>query len=459
MTATPRVRTRPAPSAPRDYHFPRFERRALSNGLRLTVAPVSKLPVVTVAAVVDAGAICDPEGREGLAELVAKLLLEGTTKSDGAELIARFESLGASVDASADWDSAAVTMTALAENLPSAFAILAEVLRLPAFREREVERLKGERLAELLQLRTEPRGLADELFAQFLYEQTSRYARPDGGDEESVKAIGRADVRSFFETRYVPGATTLVVVGDISARAAEDLVATNLGGWSGAVPKRVSASDRPARSDRAVHIVAKPDAPQSELRIGQVGIPRKHPDYFPTVVMNAVLGGLFNSRINLNLREEHGYTYGAFSGFEWRRQAGPFAVSTAVKSEVTDAAAREVLDEIDRIRTKPVDEEELSLATSYLDGVFPIRYETTAAIASALANLVVYELPDDYFDRYRERVRAVTREEVLEAARKHLDPVAMQMVVVGDPATVKGPLDEMGFGPLRVYDAQGRPTE
>jgi predicted Zn-dependent peptidase len=425
----------------------------------LTVAPVSKLPVVTVAAVVDAGAICDPEGREGLAELVAKLLLEGTTKSDGAELIARFESLGASVDASADWDSAAVTMTALAENLPSAFAILAEVLRLPAFREREVERLKGERLAELLQLRTEPRGLADELFAQFLYEQTSRYARPDGGDEESVKAIGRADVRSFFETRYVPGATTLVVVGDISARAAEDLVATNLGGWSGAVPKRVSASDRPARSDRAVHIVAKPDAPQSELRIGQVGIPRKHPDYFPTVVMNAVLGGLFNSRINLNLREEHGYTYGAFSGFEWRRQAGPFAVSTAVKSEVTDAAAREVLDEIDRIRTKPVDEEELSLATSYLDGVFPIRYETTAAIASALANLVVYELPDDYFDRYRERVRAVTREEVLEAARKHLDPVAMQMVVVGDPATVKGPLDEMGFGPLRVYDAQGRPTE
>jgi predicted Zn-dependent peptidase len=459
MTAAPPVRSRPAPGAPRDYRFPRFERRALSNGLRLIVAPVPKLPIVTVAAVFDAGAICDPDGREGLAELTVKLLLEGTTTSDGAELIDRFERLGASVDASADWDSAAVTMTALAENLAPAFAILAEVLRMPAFREREVERLKSERLAELLQLRTEPRGLADELFTRFLYEPSSRYSRPDGGDEESVKSIDRNDVRSFFETRYVPSMATVLVVGDITVRAAEDLVASTLGVWSGASPRRVTASDRPARSERAVHIVTKPDAPQSELRVGQVGIPRKHPDYFPAVVMNAILGGLFNSRINLNLREAHGYTYGAFSGFEWRRQSGPFTVSTAVKSEVTDAAAREVISEIDRMRSTLVDEEELSLATSYLDGVFPIRYETTAAIAAALANLVVYDLPDDYFDRYRDNVRAVTREAVLQAAEQHLAPSALQMVVVGDPETVQGPLDAIGFGPVRVYDAQGRPVE
>jgi zinc protease len=367
--------------------------------------------------------------------------------------------LGASVDANADWDSAAVTMTALTENLAPAFAVLGEVLRMPAFREREVERLKAERLAELLQLRTEPRGLADELFARFLYEPTSRYARPDGGDEDSVKAIGRTDVRSFFETRFVPSATTLLVVGDISVRAAEELVVATLGSWTGAAPRRITASDRPARDQRAVHIVAKPDAPQSELRIGQVGIPRKHPDYFPTAVMNAVLGGLFNSRINLNLREAHGYTYGAFSAFDWRRQSGPFAVSTAVKSEVTEAAAREILSEIERIRSTPIGEDELSLATSYLDGVFPIRYETTAAIAAALASLTVYELPDDYYDRYRERVRAVTREQVLDAARQHLTPEALQMVVVGDPLTVRQPLTALDFGPVRVYDAQGRATE
>ena len=459
MTAASRMRNRPAPTAPRDYHFPHFERRVLSNGLRLIVATVPKLPLVTVAAVVDAGAVCDPDGCEGLAELVAKLLLEGTTTSDGAELIDRFESLGASVDANADWDSAAVTMTATTENLAPAFQILAEVLRMPAFREREVERLKAERLAELLQLRTEPRGLADELFTRFLYESTSRFARPDGGDEESVKAIGRNNVRSFFETRYVPAATMLIVVGDITVRAAEELVVSTLGVWTGALPRRMMASDRPARREPGVHIVTKPDAPQSELRIGQVGIPRNHADYFPIVVMNAVLGGLFNSRINLNLREAHGYTYGAFSSFDWRRQAGPFAVSTAVKSEVTDAAAREVLLEIERIRTALIEEEELSLATSYLDGVFPIRYETTAAIASALANLMVYELPDDYFDRYREHVRAVTREQVLEAAKQHLNPSDFQMVVVGDPSTVRSPLAALGFGPVRVYDAQGRLTE
>src|SRR6185503_11550564 len=164
-------------------------------------------------------------------------------------------------------------------------------------------------------------------------------------------------------------------------------------------PNRIPADDHPAARQRGVHIIAKGDAPQSELRIGHVGIPRNHPDFFPVNVMNAVLGGLFNSRINLNLREAHAYTYGAFSAFEWRRQAGPFVVSTAVKSDITDAAAKQVLIEIDRIRAEPVAADELSLATSYLDGVFPIRFETTAAIAAALSVLVIHRLPEDYYDR------------------------------------------------------------
>jgi zinc protease len=205
-----------------------------------------------------------------------------------------------------------------------------------------------------------------------------------------------------------------------------------------------------------VHIIAKGDAPQSELRIGHVGIRRNHPDFFPVNVMNAVLGGLFNSRINLNLREEHGYTYGAFSGVDWRRQAGPFVVSTAVKSDITDAAVGEVLKEIDRIRNEPVAAEELSLATSYLDGVFPIRFETTEAIAAALANLVIYGLPEDYYDRYRENVRAVTIDDVLLAARTHLHPEALQTVVVGDPAAVRAELERIDAGPIRLYDSQGQ---
>ena len=271
-------------------------------------------------------------------------------------------------------------------------------------------------MAELLQLRAEPRGLADELFTRFLYTPSSRYARPDGGDETSVDA-NRARPHSSRSTSRATcrAATTVIVVGDVTADRAEELAQSTLGGWSGgraAENRRPTTS--PARPGRAVHIVAKADAPQSELRIGHVGIPRNHPDYFPVNVMNAMLGGLFNSRINLNLREAHGYTYGAFSVFDWRRQAGPFVVSTAVKighhgrGRARGARSRSIGFARDRVAT-----DELSLATSYLDGVFPIRFETTAAIAAALSVLVVHGLPDDYYDRYRERVRAVTREQIL----------------------------------------------
>ena len=224
--------------------------------------------------------------------------------------------------------------------------------------------------------------------------------------------------------------------------------------WNRATSARVIAATPAVRMRRA-HLVAKGDAAQSELRVGHVGVPRTHPDYFPVTVMNAILGGLFSSRINLNLREEHAYTYGAHSGFDWRRSAGPFIVSTAVQSDVTDAATREILIEIDRMRAEPVTDAELSLATSYLDGVFPIRYETTAAIAGALANMVIYGLPEDYFSTYRERIRAVTTEQVLAAARDHLHADALQLVVVGDPAQVRAPLEALGFGPLTVYDTEG----
>jgi zinc protease len=454
-TAAPTIKApRPLPGPPREYHFPRFERRTLANGTKLVVAPVKKLPLATVIVLVDAGATCDPEGREGTAQLVAKLLIEGTQEFDGAELTEQFERLGASIDASADWDAAEVAMTSLAEHLPAAFKLLGKVMTTPAFRPREIQRLKAERLAELLQLRAEPRGLADEFFARFVYTPASRYAQPDGGDEKSVDEIEREHVLTFYESRYAPEATTLIVVGDVTVDAAEAMARDALGDWKGTTPERVVANDAPARLDRAVHLIAKSDAPQSELRIGHVGIPRNHPDFFPVNVMNAVLGGLFNSRINLNLREAHGYTYGAFSGFDWRRQAGPFAVHTAVKSEVTEAAAREILREIDRMQAEPVSAEELSLATSYLDGVFPIRFESTAAIAAALATLVIHGLPEDYYDRYRERVRAMTAEQILAAAQHYLKPDALQMVVVGNPA-VRAQLEALQFGPLSMYDTQG----
>jgi zinc protease len=231
-----------------------------------------------------------------------------------------------------------------------------------------------------------------------------------------------------------------------------------LGGWSvtSAAPPAPTL-DKVARATRAVHVVTKVDAPQSELRVGQVGVPRSHPEYFPITVMNAILGGLFSSRINLNLREKHGYTYGAHSGFDWRRAAGPFSVSTAVRSDITDKALAEVLREIDRVRAEPVADDERTLATGYLDGVFPIKYETASQIATALANLVIYDLPADFYDQYRTRMRDVTVAQIQSAARAHLDPSRLQIVVVGEPDTVAGPLERLGVGPVTIYDDSGRP--
>jgi zinc protease len=415
MTAAP---ARPTAAAPRPYRFPSFERRALSNGVRLVIAPVTKLPVVSIIAVIDAGAALDPAGSEGLALLTARALVEGA-----AGLTERAERLGTELDADADWDTALLNLTVLSERTDEALVLLGEILTGAKFPEREIERLKGERLAEILQLRAEPRGLADEMLGRLVYAPEARYSHPEGGSEASVARISRDAVLAFYAARYQPGNVTLIVVGDVTAEDVETMAEAALGGWSkGSGAPKALAPDKVARQTRAVHIVTKADAPQSELRVGQVGVPRSHPDYFAITIMNAVLGGLFSSRINLNLREQHGYTYGANSSFDWRRAAGPFSVSSAVQSDVTDKALAEVFREIMRIRTEPVSDDERSLATSYLDGVFPIKYETASQIATALANLVIYDCPADFYDQYRPRVRAVTAAEILRAAQQHLDP-------------------------------------
>jgi zinc protease len=455
MSATTAFPPRPQPGAPRPYSFPRFERRTLGNGMTLIVAPTHKLPVVSVIAVIEAGAVCDPVGREGLAALTAAMLPEGTASMDGETLALRFERLGASVTTSADWDVATAGLTVTRPHLESALALFADMLTAPTFPARELERLKAERMAELLQLRTEPRGLADEMMSRFVYAPESRYARPEGGTPTSVAAIEGRDVGELYSARYRAGGTTVVVAGDVTVDDAMKLVKDAFRGWSGGAPSPVRVVDAPTAAPRGVQIIAKADAPQSELRVAHVGIPRLHPDYFRVVVMNAVLGGLFSSRINLNLRERNAFTYGAHSEFEWRRGAGPFVVSTAVASEVTAAAAREILSEIDRIRVEPISEEELTLATSYLSGVFPIRYETTAAIATAIANLVLYGLEDSYFDSYRSKIQSVSAKDVLEAARRHLDPGRLRLTVVGDATKIREPLEELGVGPVTAYDTEG----
>lgn len=444
---------RPKAGPPRSYRFPEFTDERLLTGIRLVTAQVSKLPVVTLLVLIDAGSANDPVGKEGVAALTAGLLLEGTAALSGTEISERFEHLGTSVDSGADWDSAVVKLTALSDRLDDAATLLGRILSEPAFPEREVERLKAERLAEILQLETEPRGLADEKFSEFLYTADSRYSKPDDGSAETVSSITRADVERFFRANYRTSSVTVILVGDISAESARKLVERAFNSWTPGAAEGQPLIATARANRKCVHIVDKRDAPQSELRVGHIGLPRKIPDFFPTLVMNAVLGGLFGSRINLNLREAHGYTYGANSYYDWRRGPGPFVVSTAVQSDVTSPALREIMLEIDRIRAQKISGEELSLARDYLDGVFPIRYETTAAIASALATLVVYDLPADYYDTYRANIRAVSADAVLRAAQAHLHPDQLQTVVVGDAQAIRDAVADLDLGELRIHES------
>lgn len=450
---------RPTPSVPRDFHFPAFERSALANGMRVIAAPMHRLPVVTAILVLEGGAMTEPPGVEGVADIVARALSEGTRDKSADELVMALERLGTSVLASSDWDSTILKMTVMSPNLHDAVSLMSEMVMTPRLDEQSISRLRAERLSEIIQTQSEPRVLADEVFSATLYAEGSRYAIPVGGSEKSVTAVNTENVRAYQSANYKPLAATLILAGDISTSGAHALASKCFGSWSDTSASYASAAPQGLRGvgtaskQKQIRVVDRAGAQQSELRMGHVGIPRSVPEYFPVVVMNAVLGGLFSSRINLNLREVHGYTYGASSYFDWRRQSGPFVVSSAVQSEATGAAITEVLNEIEKIRSSAITDEELTLATSYLAGVFPIRYETSDAVASGLASLVIFDLPDEYFTSYRTRILAVTPDEVQKAAGAFLHPGELSIVVVGNPEIVEQQLCALGIGAVSVVAA------
>jgi zinc protease len=448
MSAPPLARPQSGPSRP--YRFPAFERTTLPNGIELLIAPVKRLPLVTIRFVLDVGARQEPRADAGVATLTAAALAEGTARLNAAALADEFERLGGSLSSYATWDATHVRTSVLSNRLREALSLLSEVVRTPAFEPREVNRLKEERLAELLELKSEPRGLADERFTSSLYRGDSRLSVQEGGSERTVTRLTVDACRAWHALQFSPSVTALVLAGDVDVDDALGIAMENLGDWVAAEPAPAIVDDTPSRDYRNVRLLDRPGAPQTELRLGHVGLPRLHPDYFDVVVMNAILGGVFNSRINLNLRERNAFTYGAFSSFEWRRDAGPFVVSTAVATPVTASAIRETIAELDRMRSTMPSVDELSLSTSYLDGVFPIRFETTDAIAGALASLRTLRLPNNFYDTYRERVRSVTADDVARAAREHLHLERLQVLAVGDRAQVAPMLADLELGPLSV---------
>jgi zinc protease len=267
---------------------------------------------------------------------------------------------------------------------------------------------------------------------------------------ESVERISSDAALGFVESRYAPGSAGIVAVGDLDAGEFRALTEHHFGAWMRPVADRETSEPSARSTEREIVIVDRPGAVQSELRFGHIGTDKASPDRVPLVVMNTILGGSFTSRLNLNLREKNGFTYGVRSRFSFRRHPGPFSISTAVGTEQTVEAVREAMSEVDIFLDGGPTQEELEAAKDYMAGIFPLQLETTGQIASHITQLLVYGLPDDYYSEYRERIRAVAREPALEAARRHIRPEEMTILVVGDAAVLRAPLEALGLGPVRV---------
>jgi predicted Zn-dependent peptidase len=461
MSAEGMISRRPVPGKPRPYDFPDTVRATLANGLRVIVTPMPGRELVAASLALRAGAADEPDAVGGATVLAARGLTEGTEVRDAIALTEAAERLGASIHAEAGWDATSAGLDVPASRIAPALDLLAEVVRRPSFPAAEIERLRDERLTDLLQAKADPRRRADEAYVSSIYAASSPYNRPAGGAAATVEALTPTDLRTVHGAAYVPSRAALVLAGDVDPddvlRIAEEL----FGDWSGpdeSVPAPID--DSSAVASRFVRVVHRSGAVQSEIRIGHPGLRRLHPDYHAVAVMSAILGGLFNSRLNMNLREDKGYTYGASAGFDLRRARGPFTARAAVNTEVTVPALQEFLAELDRIREAPVTDGELKAARDYLVGVFPLRFETPGPVAGSLAGLFVHRLPEDELDRYRPSIEAVSADDVLRVAREHIRPEAAAVVVVGDHDAFGEALAAAAIGPVEVIrDAEPVPAD
>lgn len=443
----------PEPGAVRPFEFPAIHRFRLSNGIPVIAAETTGVPVATLSALLPAGALRESADQAGLARLTTSLLESGTRSMTASELSERLESMGLRLSTGTGWETAHTDFTALTEYLEQAADLMAEVLREPTFPEAEVERLRGQQMAAILQRRAEPRGFANELANRFVFADSSAYTRPIGGYRETVSDLDRALVADFHAARYTPDRSALIAAGRFKPEHLQEILEEAFGDWKGPDAEPIQPSAAPRYATRQVVLVHRPGAVQSEIRVGHLGAARETADYFAILVMNSILGGAFSSRLNLNLREKHGFTYGVRSSFVMRREPGPFLVSTAVQTEVTAASVREIYNELDRIRDGHVTEAELNDARQYVAGTFPLALQTTDGIASRLAELFIYDLPDRYLQDFADQILDVIAEHVLHVARTYVRPDRAVTVVLGDADKIQGEIEELGLGPIDVVQA------
>ncbi|MCX7878534.1 MAG: insulinase family protein [Ignavibacteria bacterium] len=448
----------PKAGPPKDVTFPEYYDTTLPNGINLIVITNNKIPAVSVRLVFkESGSYHDGE-KYGLASVTAELLTKGTVSRSAEEIAEQIDYIGGSISSDSDWDGTFLSLSVLKKHLPKGIEILSDVLQNPVFPEDEITRIKEQRISSVIQNKSNPDYLSDRMFSNVVF-GNHPYAHPSEGTEQSIKSISRPDIINFYRKHYKSGKLILAFVGDITREEALGITEkyfSNLpSGDENENKLKIYLLDD--TKPNSVYIVDKPGAVQANTKLGNIGVKRNNPDYIKIMVMNTLLGGYFGSRINYLLREEHGFTYGARSGFDSRIYPGEFSVNADVRTEVTDTSVSLIISELKRIREEKVSEDELSKVKNYLSGIFPLGLETANSVASRVIGLKLYNLPKDYYNKYISEIMSVTAEDVLETARKYIKPDNLAIVVSGEAKVLKNMLAK--FGEVKVFNSDMKPLE
>jgi len=445
-------RTRPPQlGPPPPLNLPTIQNRRLSNGLPVWLVELHEVPVVQVNLVVLRGSGNDPAGQFGAASLTAAMLEEGAGSRSSLEIADAVDFLGADLGSASGIDSSAIRLHVPVARIADALGLMADVALRPTFPKDELERLRRERLTNILQARDNPATIDALAFNRALYGPTHRYGTAANGTAQTIAALTTEDLRAFYAASFQPANASLLIVGDVTIEKTLPLLEASFGGWKPATSASppTSVGDAPEPAARQIYLVDKPGAPQSQIRIGWIGVARSTPDYFPIQVLNTILGGSFSSRLNMNLREKNGYTYGASSQFDMRTSAGPFVAAAGVQTDKTADALREFFNELNGI-AKTVPADELARAKNYVSLRYPEGFETSGDISRKLEDAIVFHLPADYFSKYVPNIEAVTAADVQRVAQKYIQPNRFVVVITGDLKVIEPPIRVLNLGSIKT---------
>jgi zinc protease len=435
--------------------LPMAKRFSLPNGLTVLLVESHRLPIVAGTLVLRSGSAQDPQTLPGLAGFTATMLDEGTQKRDALAIANELHGLGASLSTGSSVDGSTIACRSLKGTAAATMAILSDVAQHPSFPEKDIERVRDDRVTNLLQQRDSPNQTASRIMWNCLYGPTHPYGHITLGTAEGLKAVKRDDMVRFYQAYFTPQNAALVFVGDLTESEARKLATDALGSWTGPPTETPRPPQGTMISSRVV-IVDKPGMPQTSLRVVQLGLMRSDPDFERMDLANTILGGLFSSRINMNLREEHGYTYGAFSLLSENRGQGPFLIGTSVRTDVTGASIDEILKEVHGMVEKPVTADELRMAKESTIRTLPANFQTTGATAGTIATLYLYDLPPDYYQTLPGRISAIQAADVQAVSKKYLAPDRMLVIAVGDRSKIEPQITKLNLGAVAYKDLDGK---